>query len=143
MHETYVSSVQFITSYPFWSANSTSRGFDLLVTKEKGIIGFFPAIQLELADKLCRADTVTAGIFELLSETTQINCQTLSILNNKKYYTQLRNLSDTERPLLSKVLECSQGNRQPTYCQKINQELAQKALHNIPVKSLLESIIKQ
>lgn len=141
--EIYVSSVQFIASYPFWTPNSTSRGFDLLVTKEKGIIGFFPAIQLELADKLCRADTVTSGIFELLPETQNINCDSLSVFDTKNYYKKLQTAATAERSLLIEVLECSQGGRQPKYCQKINQDLAQKALGNISIHSLLQNITGQ
>ncbi len=136
----YIASIDFIKSYPFWSANSVARGFDLLATKEKGIITLFPAILLELADKLCRADTVTAGIFELLPETQKITCDNLSVLTIPKNLKNLQKFANQERPLLVKVLECSQGNRQPALCQKINQELANKTLHSVTPHLLLTKI---
>jgi hypothetical protein len=138
----YISSVQFIQSYPLWSADSTSRGFDLLATKEKGIIALFPAIRLELADKLCRASTVTAGIFELLPETQKITCDDLSGFNSQKYLKKLVMLATPERALLTKVLECSQGNRHPKSCQKINQQLAKKTLESVTLETLLKTVTK-
>ena len=139
----YISSVQFIQSYPLWSADSTSRGFDLLATKEKGIITLFPAIRLELADKLCRASTVTAGIFELLPETQKIKCDNLAIFSNQKYFKKLTSFATPERALLIKILECSHGNKQPKLCQKINQQLAKKALESVTLEAILKIITKE
>ena len=138
--EIYLSSTQFIQSYPFWLSENVARGFDLLSSKEKGIIQLFPAIHLELADKLCHSDDVTVGIFELLSEQQKINCDDLSILNKQDFLKKLQSLANHERILLTKVLECSQGNRQPTLCQKINQELAEKTLQSITIQSILKKI---
>lgn len=138
----YLSSVDFIQSYPLWSADSVARGFDLLSNKEKGIIQLFPAISLEIADKLCRSDTVTAGIFELLSDNQKITCDDLLIFNDADTYKKLNELANQERPLLIKTLDCSQGNRQPAVCQKSNQQLADHVLHCVTLHALLQKIIQ-
>jgi hypothetical protein len=138
----YLSSTDFIRSYPLWSPESVARGFDLLSSKEKGIIQLFPAISLELADKLCRSDTVTAGIFELLSDTQKVTCDDLSIFNDTHHYKKLVELANQERSLLVTTLECSQGNRQPNFCQKSNQRLAEKVLHSVTLNTLLKKIVQ-
>ncbi len=138
----YLSSVDFIQSYPLWSADSVARGFDLLSSKEKGIIQLFPAISLELADKLCRSDTVTAGIFELLSDNQKITCDDLLMFNDAHTYKKLVELAHKERSLLVTTLECSQGNRQPILCQTSNQQLAEKVLHSVTLHTLIQKIIQ-
>jgi hypothetical protein len=139
-NDIYIASVQFIQSYPLWSADSVARGFDLLASKEKGIIQLFPAINLELADKLCRANSVTAGIFELLPETQKITCDDLLLFNHHKNLEKLKILANQERPLLVKVLDCAQGNKHPQLCQKINQQLAKKIVNSVTLSTLLKTI---
>lgn len=124
--ELYLSAIQFIQSYPLWPANSVSRGFDLMTNKEKGIINLFPAITLELADKLCRSDHITSGIFELLSDQNGMTCDNLSSLNEPQKLQELQTAANQERDLLIDVLECTQGRKQPKLCQEINKKLADK-----------------
>jgi hypothetical protein len=136
----YVSSIQYIQSYPLWGANNVMRGFDLLTQKERHIIQLFPAIRLEIADKLCRSDDVSSGIFELLPSHEKINCDTLEILSSEDYLKKLQNLASQERPLLVQILECSQGIKHPKICQAINKKLADKVLKTITTQAIINKI---
>jgi len=136
----YISSVQFIQSYPLWPTNSTSRGFDLLSQKERSIIQLFPAIRLEIADKLCRSDSVTSGIFELLPQSQNLSCDKLELFNNTKYFNALKEYANNERALLVNVIECSQGVKNPKSCHAINKKLADKVLESVTMHIIIQNI---
>lgn len=136
----YLSSVQFVQSYPLWPAVSVARGYELLSEKERGIIKLFPAIRLELADKLCRSDVVTAGIFETLGQQKNITCDTLKILNNKQSLKNLQSITNQERSLLRSVLECASGMRQPKGCQQTSKKLSEFVLAGKTLYSVFERI---
>jgi len=137
----YVSSIKFIESYPLWPANSAARGYDLLSEKERYLIQMFPEIRLELADKLCRANIVNAGIFQLLPQNQNISCdQLLTTLKHETYFKKLKLKANRVRPLLTNVIACAQGGKKPKFCQKINKTLSQKVLNNQTMKMVLSAI---
>lgn len=138
--ETYISAPQFINSYSLWPADSVARGYELIPQREKGIIMIFPAISLEIADKLCRASYVTTGIFEILSDQSQLTCDDLSVLNQDKYLQALQLTAIQERDLLVDILECTQGLHKPKYCQNINKKLADQIQAAHTLKDVLYSI---
>lgn len=136
----YLSSMNFIVSYPFWSGIQTARGYDLLSYKERGIIRMFPYLSAEIAHKLCESKKPTAGLFQIL-EGQGIECKKLeekfTALTMRSDFSKFQGNLSSEREVVQHVFECGQGLRDSKTCENVSKILSKRALTIKPISSIL------
>ncbi len=129
----FLTTQEFLTSYPYWSSKITLNLYDTLPEKHRNLIMIFPYLRTDLTARFCGARTSGAGVFEAL------NGQNMSCAELLKRINAIREIpaklqafqknAERERILAKEVVNCSQGMAAVKKCEKVTKTVA-KNLHD-------------
>ncbi len=122
----------FVSSYPFWPAQSAVRGYEALEPRFRSVIRLFPLLQADLLWKLCASPERSPAIAEALrgqGATCADVAAAMDRIQRAGAFARFKADAEVERDLAMQTMRCSDDlRRSDPDCRRAGAETARRAV---------------